>query len=221
MLITNLISYYNLNGNSTDIVGGRNGTDVAVSYSLTNGRISQGAGFNGTTSQITNTSTFSTIISDMSMSFWVNTSQVPSGFNQVFIKWQAASNAQFIAYLGSSTANMTFLAIDSVGNTGATSAGSLSDGKWHHVVMTKAANLLSIYVDGIFIASNGTTTFTGNYNNLITYFGFDGGTRFFTGNLDEIGLWSRALSASEVTNLFNNGTGLAYPFGSGIFMELL
>jgi hypothetical protein len=30
--------------------------------------------------------------------------------------------------------------------------------------------------------------------------------------LDEVGFWTRALSAAEVTSLYNSGNGLQYPF---------
>lgn len=34
----------------------------------------------------------------------------------------------------------------------------------------------------------------------------------FDGELDEIGIWNRSLSPAEITTLYNNGTGLEYPF---------
>lgn len=35
---------------------------------------------------------------------------------------------------------------------------------------------------------------------------------YLTGLVDELGLWSRVLTASEITQLYNGGSGLAYPF---------
>jgi hypothetical protein len=32
------------------------------------------------------------------------------------------------------------------------------------------------------------------------------------GQIDEVGIWSRALSSTEVTKLYNGGAGLQYPF---------
>lgn len=36
--------------------------------------------------------------------------------------------------------------------------------------------------------------------------------RYFTGDVDEVGIWSRALTSAEVTTLYNGGNGLTYPF---------
>ena len=35
----------------------------------------------------------------------------------------------------------------------------------------------------------------------------------FIGNVDEYGLWSRVLTSTEVTEIWNNSNGLSYPFG--------
>ena len=34
----------------------------------------------------------------------------------------------------------------------------------------------------------------------------------FDGVIDEVGLWSKVLSATEITDLYNSGAGFAYPF---------
>jgi hypothetical protein len=44
------------------------------------------------------------------------------------------------------------------------------------------------------------------------YVGFED---FFDGRLDQVGLWKRALSSSEITQLYNGGAGLSYAAMSG------
>lgn len=46
------------------------------------------------------------------------------------------------------------------------------------------------------------------------YIGRNGssGTQYGDGIIDEVGLWSRALTAAEVSQLYNSGQGLPYPF---------
>ena len=34
----------------------------------------------------------------------------------------------------------------------------------------------------------------------------------FEGEIDELGIWSRVLTADEVTELWNGGAGITYPF---------
>jgi len=69
---------------------------------------------------------------------------------------------------------------------------------------------LKIYVNGIM---NSDTTFTSsclinyqtNLNSFFTSFGGLGaiGQQFFNGKLDDIGIWSRALTQQEITDLYN------------------
>lgn len=43
----------------------------------------------------------------------------------------------------------------------------------------------------------------------------------FEGDLDEVGVWARKLSAAEVADLYNGGTGKTYPFAAGLLPSLL
>jgi len=38
---------------------------------------------------------------------------------------------------------------------------------------------------------------------------------YFTGSVDEVGLWNRLLTSGEVTDLWNGGVGLTTPFPAG------
>ena len=91
----------------------------------------------------------------------------------------------------------------------------VTDGNWHHVIMTRKRNgTLAGYVDGALKASTpvGNTDLP-NVNGPV-YFGSLANLGEYTiGELDEIALWNRALSASEIaTNwssaLATNATGL-------------
>src|SRR5690348_3864445 len=64
-----LVSYWKLDGNSTDSIDSNTGTDTAISYSAGNGLIIQGAGFNGSTSKILIPSQ---TVTNCTISFWVN-----------------------------------------------------------------------------------------------------------------------------------------------------
>src|SRR5215213_1118995 len=114
------------------------------------------------------------------------------------------------------------------------SPSSYSDGNWHYAVGTYNGSAVKLYVDGIQVASNLTTTSTPTpgtipdntgtqpvrigANSLRLVDGKGGG--YFIGSIGEIRVWNRTLSAEEVSAAYNNGlfntTGqvLYLPFSS-------
>ena len=83
----------------------------------------------------------------------------------------------------------------------------LSIGEWHNLVGTYNGNTGKLYLDGVLINSlDNTMNLIYNEETKI-YFGHEvqyGHIRFFEGSLDDIGIWNRALSDQEITNLYNS-----------------
>src|SRR5664280_2692195 len=73
-LLTSLLSYFRMEGDSTDYWGSNNGTDTAITYNSGNGKVNQGAGFNGSTSKITMSGCPITGSGNFSIFVWVKTS---------------------------------------------------------------------------------------------------------------------------------------------------
>ena len=100
-----------------------------------------------------------------------------------------------------------------------TVSASSSDTGWQHVVLSwSGTNFAKIYINGSESSettniSNGTLTLESGDPAVI-------GKRFscseyFPGDLDEIAIWNEALSANEITALYNSGNGLAASSNSG------
>ena len=98
-------------------------------------------------------------------------------------------------------------------------SATVNDGNWHHIAVSVSGNTATFYVDG---ALDTTATFTaagaqgdnsvgsgtGNVNMQIGVRSRDGGQKdsnFFSGDLDEPRIYSRALSASEIRALYQQG----------------
>lgn len=79
--------------------------------------------------------------------------------------------------------------------------------KWHHVVVTWENNLMKLYLDGS--PSAVTTATSGMINDTVRQLGFgrlgDFGALYYTGLMDDIRLYNRALSAAEVNELYRMG----------------
>jgi hypothetical protein len=84
----------------------------------------------------------------------------------------------------------------------------VTDGKWHFVVGTYGADgVARIYVDGVLGASaartavlnSGVATTAGVCSNC------GGGQDYFNGSIDDVRIYNRALSVTEVKQLYNAG----------------
>ena len=82
----------------------------------------------------------------------------------------------------------------------------LNENKWQHIIITYFNNTLSIYVNGQFIASSimpypnsqNDKLGVGNWYSIVN-------EGCFQGNIDDLRIYNRALSESEILELYNGG----------------
>ncbi len=147
-------------------------------------------------------------------SCWVNADQI---LNRILITnadtlvsganlsiWSDGVSRKLALIGGNGSGNQTF------GNT------SLSISTWYQLVITHAPYdginpNVNFYVNGSF---DGSGIFDAGTSSLVInqYIGTNStNTGYFKGRLDEIAIWQRVLTSTEVTELYNSGTGLQYP----------
>jgi len=88
------------------------------------------------------------------------------------------------------------------------SPSTYNDNQWHYAVVTYEGTTIRLYIDGIQVATkstggaapetSGTKPVRIAANSRVT----PPTSNFFTGNVDEVRIWNRALSSSEVTSAF-------------------
>jgi len=85
-----------------------------------------------------------------------------------------------------------------------------SDGAWHLVTVTfdRAANRVTSYVDGLPVSTTdlspgGNASLNGGFSTLIGSSG--NGTYSATADIDDLGVWSRVLTAEEVAGIYGAG----------------
>lgn len=211
----NLSVYYRFEGNSTATIGGQNGTDTNITYSTGNGKFGQGAGFNGSDSKIvlSNNSVFKPT-ANFTVNFWTKNTQASNGLD--FLQswfFDGASVAGWRIFTINSGASLSIQQGKNTGNVQGTDFFSLSgskvvnDGAWHMCTYTWDGTTATFYVDSVFDASTSTNTMNAVYNasNRVR-FGCDNSngtdTGFYNGALDDLSIFTRALSAGEIKQLY-------------------
>lgn len=222
-LNTTIKGYWKMDGNSNDSVGSANGTDSNISYST--GKISNAAFFNGSSSKITGS--IAQPVGAYTVAMWIKDGGI-SIADTNYRLWDtqesnvSTSNGAVFAYnpsLSGSTRNLrvyhnngSWVSSNNLGTT-------LNDGNWHHVVAAWDGVTMTFYVDGVAVGG-------GTYTTTITNAGhFDIGhgratATWWNGGIDEVGLWERCLTATEVASLYNSGSGKTYPFTNTITSTL-
>ena len=107
-------------------------------------------------------------------------------------------------------------------NIGGSYTGSTNDfetGEWHHIVdVVDSSGNGKLYVNGALEGSwsNGSNSSADRFSIGQEYDG-TGSTAsdFFNGKIDEVAVWNVALSAADVTSLYNSGNGLNASANSG------
>ena len=83
----------------------------------------------------------------------------------------------------------------------------LNDGTWHHGYVDSVGSLYSIYIDGVFRTSKTMTTNATAGTVVIGRTSY-GGVEYFPGQLDDIRIYNRALTRSEIQLLYTGGRGV-------------
>ncbi len=206
-LSDNLISWWKLDessGNASDSVGSNTLTNTGVTFA--SAKINNGAVFDGAiTTYLEKTNL--TGVTSFSLSFWINVSTWNS-VNAIIDHLAGASGYRFWGGTAWSGLLLT------MNGTNWTYAWTPTTGTWYHFVWTFDSGTAYLYLNGNTTPVDTKTGLTLTDLSTTTFALGNRGAhdQRFTGLLDEVGYWSRAISSSEVAELYNSGSGLTYPF---------
>jgi hypothetical protein len=209
-LWNDLLAYYTADNTPNDATG--NGYDGTLTNGATYGTgiINQGFSFDGVNDYIQVTPTFgsslSTDTSPHTYTAWIYPTNITDTYNFIINNGSGTKGTSMLI----STSKLSFFYGGGV-NITSTAAGVISLNQWNHVVCSyNGAGQVKFYVDGVLISTN-SASWTDPAGATNTYIGsYAGATHYFNGIIDEVGVWDRELTASEVTELYNSGSGLQY-----------
>ena len=222
-----LISWYpcaDSAGNNFFDAHGANNLDVLLKGSAATNAVGVPSGqvkdynfstaFNGSNQYVTNT--YSPSGTTYTISVWYRPNLVSSA--RVFSSVRSTSSANPMWWnLAQSAGNaLTFQVKDDAGvSATCTKAGVINLNAWILVVAVRSGNNLTLYVDNdtanpaTATASIGTIT-ASEFNLGAEVAGSSTRVNLASCRMDAHGIWSRALSTSELTQLYNNSRGLKY-----------
>ena len=90
------------------------------------------------------------------------------------------------------------------GGTTLFSSGTYDPGEWHYLAAVMEAGSMKLYIDGLLDPNTAAdaTTIGGALDVAVGRYGRDLASRYFSGMLDEVALYNRALSATEIMDHF-------------------
>lgn len=226
-LLDGLVASYMLDEASGSAIDAHGSLDLSAQNSPGSaaGKISGGRTYVSASSQNHNLadSAFDPGTNDYSVCCWVKCSSPPYGGLVCRGATSDSGSGRAGWNIGVNSSGFFFSFHDGVGAGGRKQvywgSGTPTANQWYFVAVTfdRDGNA-TLYVDGVAKNStsisslNGNCTTTaklaiGSYSYNTGIFGV-----YFTGTVDLVTLYSRLLSASEVSDHYNGGAGLAYPF---------
>jgi hypothetical protein len=194
---TTPVAYYKLDNSSEDFsTGGNDGTESNIEYRF--GRFGQAAVFDGSSSYISIPALPITTSDDVTFSAWVKGSS-------------DATDATIVSTLGENGLELRVQnsAVRAVYRKGSSWYGSstvsITADAWNHVVLTYEQGVgFNIYVNNntpTAYAETGTLAVYGSANSIGKY--ANGSSGYFDGSIDQVRIFSTALTSDQVTELYN------------------
>jgi hypothetical protein len=226
-LIDSLVSYWKFDdgsGNASDSTANvktltNNGT---TTYSA--GKLNSAADF-GAANAAKSFSRAGYVVADgiSSMSFWVKQQTEIASGTQTFVTLVSESTAFTISYeYNTGSRRLTLLRErNNLASASTSYTVTLGTANYYHIVMVYDLSSIILYVNGTNVSStstslNGTTNWSpgGGYFSVGAKRDANDGTvsQHASCFVDELAIWNKVLSPTEVTNLYNTGNVNPYPF---------
>jgi hypothetical protein len=207
------------NGNTSNVKDytsfGNNGTANNIRWNASCGAFAGSGGcyeFNGIGRINIPENANQRLSSQGSLAAWINI----KGFNDfqgIITKTEAGGIGQQSYYLSmgyGSTAKILRLGLSPAGEWGSaiTTTSNLTENIWYHVVGTWNPTGAFLYVNGAQNSSGIAVTAQQNSSHLLRIGASFGDGYFFNGSIEQVQIFNRSLSSSEVAMIYNAGAGM-------------
>lgn len=204
-----MIAFYHMEDNAQDSIGNYHGTWGTFTPAYTGGITGRAASFNFATA-ITLHDNMIPLSGGRTIELWMKTTQFGAILGQWSLDGSSGIPAVYVDLQGKLRSSFFY----NGDGTTLTSTASVNDGLWHHVVITNTGTQETMFIDGAQIATRtnaGVLYGSGSYGYTLGvaradgWPGWNGSTMFYSGQLDEVSLYNRALTPAEIQTAYTAG----------------
>jgi len=205
-----LVGWWPFNGNANDESGnGNNGTNNGATLTTDrNGVANQAYSFDGINDFIVANSNPFYVSDTLTISIWINTNSTPPSISNYTIFELGGTGGSGVRWGCLAEPGNAVMAVGrGCGGVGNAPISTSYNGGWSNFIFVVSGLNHSIYYNGNLIGNSTNSQITSLSCSIANlYFGVSqwSGSYYFTGKLDEIGIWNRALTQQEITNLYTS-----------------
>jgi len=196
-------AFWNLDehsGSRTDWVGGHNLTDNnTVSASI--GKVTGSAHFTLASSEFLSVTASVTPLDTLDSGDWTIQAWASAS------SWSQYCGVVIFNNMGIVETKLTKWGILTAGDVSVTSRNPITNSVWTHLVARKSGSNRTLFING----TENTTSLNPDANyalGSVYWLGRGWSNVYYGGRLDQVAVWTRPLSQTEIIQLYNNGDGL-------------
>ena len=193
------------NGNNGSFNGGLSNTDAAI------GRLGQALEFDGSDDYIdANGPVLDPTDEQFTIASWINIKDLDSNSYIAGKRENPPNSGYAFAFRGASAGDPLLLTIFNVVDQDSGASG-IAAGEWVHIAVTYNKENITFYKDGAQLSSHAQTGEVGDASGIslllgnVSSNGSPTASAYFNGQMDDVRIYNRALSADEVFKLYNMG----------------
>ena len=209
--LSGMVDWWKGENNALDSVGANNGT-LMGGGGYTNGVVGRAFNLNGTNAYvlIPNSPSLNSFVSAITIETWIKVNLFDQPYQAIVNKGNSSWRLQRDSYIASHGGHTLQFGASGLSNFHVEGSKVVDDGQWHHVAATYDGAKLCIYVDGVLdVSAPATGAITQNNYPLCIGANAEYPSpvgAFFNGLIDEVSLYKRALSSTEIAAIYSAGS---------------
>ena len=211
----NMVSWWPADGNANDVVGGNDGT-LQGGVTFGTGEVGQAFSLNGTNGYVeaADNANLNFGTGDFTVDLWVNFSNL-AGEQVLIEKWSTSPTLQGWTLTKLDPAdtrggNTVFLATPGgnryLGSGLLDTQAAIQSNLWNHYALTRQSGTFTLYLNGVAVDSAALVTDLNAPGITLKIGSRLGGSAFLNGLVDEVEVFSRALSQTEIQGIYQAGS---------------